>query len=93
MYQIAYLKRNGEVIFRVRNTLPIQKIGEETSMGWIVQDIKYNFNNNYFSLADYKYKMRNQRRINAIHRKMYHLFKKYGITMALLILIPLYLFK
>ena len=76
MYQIAYLKRNGEVIFRVRNTLPIQRIGEETSMGWIVQDIKYCFKNNYYSFAEYKQLLKKHYSMNKFYRKLHVLFKR-----------------
>lgn len=39
-YLVLYRKNNGEIIYRARRTRPDYKIGELTSMGWKVLDIK-----------------------------------------------------
>lgn len=92
MYQITYKKQNGEVFNRIRNTLP-GYIGDETSMGWIILDIKYSFKNNYYSFAEYKQLMNKYRKFNKISRSVNRLFKKYGTTIALFIVVPLYLIE
>lgn len=60
MYKIIYKKQNGEIIERVRNTLPNYGIGQMTSMGWIIVDILFEYEGNYFTHSDYCI----QRRIN-----------------------------
>lgn len=92
MYQIEYKKRNGEIIKRIRNTLP-GKIGETTSMGWIIMDIKYAFKDKYYSLRDYQILFKKQSKINRINRTINKFLKKYATTMALVVLVPLYLIK
>lgn len=53
-YLVYYKKGNGEIIQRNRSTLPEYKIGESTSMGWLVMDIKYVLNGNiYDTVKDY----------------------------------------
>ena len=42
--QITYQKRDGNIIQRYRNTVLPYKIGEETSMGWKVLNIEYEYN-------------------------------------------------
>lgn len=55
MIQVTYQKRNGDIIQRYRNTLVSHKIGDETSMGWKVVDIKYKYKNNYYPSYVYDY--------------------------------------
>lgn len=92
MYQITYQKRNGEVFYRIRNTIP-GAIGDETSMGWIILDIKYLFKKDYYSFVEYKQLMRKQRYYNSIIRNVSNSIKKYGTTITLAIIIPLYLIE
>lgn len=40
MYEVTYQKKNGEVFIRTRWTIPNYAIGEQTSMGWLVVDIR-----------------------------------------------------
>ena len=53
MELITYKKRNGEIIERIRTTGIPYKIGEVTSMGWLVLDIKYNFRGKFYSREKY----------------------------------------
>ena len=92
MYQITYKKKNGVIFNRVRNTIP-GEIGEETSMGWLILDIKYYFNKNYYSFEEYKQLCSKRRTFNKVTRKINQFFKKYSTTLGLIVLIPLYLFK
>lgn len=52
-YKIIYQKENGEIIERERNTLPLQTIGETTSMGWKIIDIFNGFQNKWYSSDNY----------------------------------------
>lgn len=86
MYQITYKKRNGELIYRVRNTLP-GYIGQETSMGWIIENIEYQFNNKYYSLKEYQLLM-DKRNIKKYYTsKLEVLFRKYGTLITIFLLI------
>jgi len=51
--QITYQKRDGSVIQRLRHTALPYKIGEETSMGWKVLNIEYEYKNKFY--PEYKY--------------------------------------
>lgn len=53
--QITYQKRDGSIIQRYRNTMLPYKIGDETSMGWKVLNIEYEYNNKYY--PEYEYSM------------------------------------
>ena len=53
MMQITYQKRNGKVFTRFRNTTPPYKIGQETSMGWIVLNIEYEYKNKFYPSYEY----------------------------------------
>lgn len=53
MMQITYQKRDGSIFQRFRNTEPPYQIGEETSMGWKVLNIEYEYNNQYYSEYEY----------------------------------------
>ena len=50
---ITYQKGNGDIIIRPCKHDYGKKIGEETSMGWLVLDIHYNYNGNYYRRSDY----------------------------------------
>lgn len=50
---ITYQKENGEILIRPRLTKYDLYIGKETSMGWTVLDIHYEYNGNYYHEKDY----------------------------------------
>lgn len=52
-YMVLYRKQNGELITRYRSTMLDYNKGERTSMGWIVEDIKYLWQGKYYSSEDY----------------------------------------
>lgn len=85
MYQITYQKRNGDIFYRERWTLPDHKIGEETSMGWKILDIKEYFKGKYYSAPEYykiysKWKKRNRK---ILYIK--NIFKKYMPNLATIV--------
>lgn len=51
--QITYQKRDGSIIQRYRNTMLPYKIGEETSMGWKVLNIEYEYKDKYYPEFEY----------------------------------------
>ena len=53
MYQVTFQKRNGEIFKRVRKTMLDYRVGEETSMGWKVLDVKYGYKGNWYSSLEY----------------------------------------
>jgi hypothetical protein len=59
---ITFQKNNGDIIMRPRMGicgLESIQIGDETSMGWKVIDIHYQFyDGNYYHIDDYKKKLR-----------------------------------
>ena len=53
MTQITYQKRNGEIFNRYRTTYVTYRVGETTSMGWKVLDIKYKYGDKYYTSVEY----------------------------------------
>lgn len=51
--RITYQKRDGCIFQRYRDTSLPYKIGEETSMGWKVLNIEYEYKNKYYSEYEY----------------------------------------
>jgi len=51
--QITYQKKDGTIIYRLRNTLLPYKIGDITSMGWKVLNIEYKYKDKFY--PEYKY--------------------------------------
>lgn len=77
MYKIIYKKENGDVIERVRNTLPDTKIGETTGMGWLVVDVLYAFKDGYYSASEYHRLVAKQRKPLHFKRRAFEFAKKY----------------
>lgn len=87
MYLISYQKRNGEVFCRIRNTIPECGLGHETSMGWLVIDIKYYFKNGFYSLRDYQIKRDYYFKRKHLSRNIRQFFIHYGTTILLFIIL------
>jgi hypothetical protein len=51
--QVTYQKRNGVIFKRLRDTTPPYRVGEETSMGWKVLNIEYEYNNKFYPSYEY----------------------------------------
>lgn len=50
---ITYQKRNGEIFNRIRNTYCTYRVGDITSMGWKVLDIKYKHKDKYYNYDEW----------------------------------------
>ena len=96
MFLITYKKRNGELIYRKRMSLP-GNIGQTTSMGWLIQDINYFYNGKYYSASDYYKLMNKHHNIVKSYRKLKEFIKndlwKYALFVLYIPLITLYLSK
>ena len=92
MFLITYEKRNGELIYRKRMSIP-GKIGTTTSMGWKIKDIKQELDGKWLSTRDYAFAFKKKVVFNHYKMQIRHFFKKYASTLALIILIPLYIIK
>lgn len=55
MLLVTYQKENGCIIKRKRKTMLPYKVGQETSMGWKVLNIEYEYDNKYYQ--EYEYNM------------------------------------
>lgn len=89
MYKVFYQRQNGEIIERIRNTLPHYKLGETTSMGWIIVDIHYLLDNKYYPFREYRIKLDKQIKRNHVKRKIIKYIKKY---VGLVLYFPMILF-
>ena len=67
MLQVTYQKRNGVIFKRLRDTTPPYRVGEETSMGWKVLNIEYEYNNKFYSSYEY-YKLIDKHKQKIIKR-------------------------
>ena len=90
MYLVEYQKSNGDIIYRKRNTLPNYKIGDYTSMGWIIKDIKFQFNCQYYSLKDYHRKKNKYKQYHKIIKKVYLYLLKISKIILFILLFPFY---
>ena len=89
MMKITYQKANGETFERIRNSYCQYKVGDITSIGWRVLDIKYNFKNKYYSKGDYddlvNKSINRYKKIDKIKKTFYNIYKESAYCMILLI--------
>ena len=93
MYLIFYQKRDGEIICRIRNTIPEYGIGKITSMGWKVIDIKHKFKSSYYSISEYNKLESNMRKKINIYKTIKKCFNKYIIQIIFVIILFILLKK
>lgn len=74
--QITYQKRNGSIIKKYRNTMLPYNIGDETSMGWKVLNIEYEYNNNYYPEYEYNIIINKRKQSYLKKRQQADAFKK-----------------
>ena len=94
MIQMVYQKANGQIVKRIRNTMAPYKIGDRTSMGWIVIDIKYLYRHKYYPKYEYdKLIARHfviQKRKSKILKVFTRLYKQLVYCLVLLILFRIF---
>lgn len=93
MIMVTYQKANGQIIQRIRNTMCPYRVGDKTSMGWIVLEILYNYKGRYYTKSVYDkivddsiYRYQRQRKIKSTIIKIY---KELVYLIAFLIMIKL----
>ena len=60
---ITYQKENGDILIKPRVTKYDLYIGKNTSMGWKVLDIHYEYKGNYYHEQDYSRLLRHDKKI------------------------------
>lgn len=53
-FMIIYQKSSGEIIYRTCKSRPTYQVGDKTSMGWKVLDIKNMYKGNTYKSYDYR---------------------------------------
>lgn len=67
-YMVIYQQRNGNLLYRACKTSPKYEVGQQTSMGWKVVDIKRLHNGKCYSRFEYNNKLRSKRRISDLFK-------------------------
>lgn len=93
MYKVIYEKNNGEIIERIRNTIPNYKVNSITSMGWKVKAILYRYNNDYLTYEEYYRKLDKYSKKYKLKAKIKRIIKDHitKYSLSLVVLIPVYL--
>lgn len=95
MIQITYQKRNGEIFQRYRTTYCTYRVGDTTSMGWKVLDIKHKWGNNYYNYNEYcklvDQAFEKDKRRYKMKTTLKNVFRNINQTMTFLILFRLFI--
>lgn len=73
---IVYQKNNGKIFVRTYNQDRGKKIGDETSMGWKVLNVLYEFDGNYYQYHKYMRLLRNKLKKKANKKRIRKAIKK-----------------
>ena len=88
---MTYEKANGQIIRRFRSTYPDYKIGDRTSMGWKVVDIRYLYKKKYYHKDEYDNKVDTHvnkiKKLIKFKRTVYSLYRQVVYATELLIII------
>lgn len=93
MIQVTYQKNNGEIFDRIRSTYLPYRVGDITSMGWKVLDIKYRYKDKFYSLEEYNNKLdklftKSVKRIK-LKNNLLKIYKELNYSVFLIILLKL----
>lgn len=91
MIQVTYQKRDGSIIYRLRNSIPPYRIGESTSMGWTVMNIEYKYKDKFYSEFDYGMLLYKKKQLFLKKQKIKELFLKEIKTILYYIIIMILL--
>lgn len=83
-YMVIYRKTNGDIIYRARSTKPEYEVGQQTSMGWEVLDIRRLHKGR--TLSNEEYDELCNRRITLLDKIKGYLGKSYEYYLKLLLL-------
>lgn len=75
-YIVIYKKASGEVIYRYLTTLPKYEVGQITSMGWKVLDIKRLHKGRTMSDYEYITMITKKNPIKRIYEQLLHLYNE-----------------
>lgn len=90
MIRITYQKRNGDIIERDITGFTTHRVGEVTSMGWKIIDIKHKYKGKYYSLNKYDKIVQRQwnieKKLIDLKRKIYTIFKEISNLIVIIFL-------
>ena len=75
-FLVIYQKSSGELIYRTRTSRPNYKVGDRTSMGWKVIDIKNLYKGNIITSYTYRKQLARKNCINDVILKLSNLGSK-----------------
>ena len=82
---ITYQKKNGVIFNRIRNTYTSYRVGDITSMGWKILDIKYKYKDKYYNYDEYSKLIDKAFNKERQKREMIHNIKKFIINVNQLV--------
>ena len=89
MIQVAYKKRNGDLIQRTISGFSPYRVGDINSYGWEIVSVKYQYKGKWYSKSDYDklvdYSLTKDRRIWKIKRKISAIYKNLGYLIEIMI--------
>ena len=91
MIQVTYQKRDGSIIYRLRNSIPPYRIGESTSMGWKILSIKYQDKDKFYTEYEYSMLIYKRKQLFLKKQKIKELFLKEIKTILYYIIIMILL--
>lgn len=90
-YMVIYKKYNGELLYRANKNIPQYKIGQKTSMGWEVVDIKKMYKGKTYSISEFDNMLSRKYSYKLIINKIAHI--DYTTLFKLLLIgVVLYIF-
>ena len=75
-FLVIYQKSSGELMYRTRTSRPNYKVGDRTSMGWKVIDIKNMYKGNILKSYDYREKIARKSLLNKLNIFMNNIHTK-----------------
>ena len=100
MIRMTYQKRNGDVITRTIGTFSPYKIGDVNSYGWKVTDIKYKYNDKWYSKSEYDklldkrcYKSKLRIKVEQTFRSLYNQMSHIIVLLVLLRVYELMMYR
>ena len=94
MIRVTYKKKNGDILQRTITTYSPYRVGDVTSMGWLVEDIKYKYKDKWYSKRDYDRlidkAIDKQRRYIKIRKTISNIYRNLGYFVELMIVLKVF---